>query len=305
MRANSLLYGTLIPLLFVFLWSTGFIGAKLGLPYADPLTFLFIRMWLAAILFYIAATVSRSRWPGYIDAIHVSVVGILFHALYLGGVFVAISRGTDAGFSALIVSLQPLLTVLLAFTFLGEPVNASKLTGIALGLAGVSLVILSNESYQQITQNIRTGSDESALSGLVLCLWSLLAISAGTIYQKKFCSQINLLPSACIQYVAAASLLLPMALTMESMTVVWNGQFTFALLWLVLALSLGAVLLLLLLIRRNNAGNVASLFYLVPPFTAIEAWILFGEELSVVAIAGISLSVAGVAIVLRHSQPAS
>lgn len=301
MQTKSVLYNTLIPLLFVFLWSTGFIGAKLGLPYADPLTFLFIRMWMAATLFYIAVSFSRSRWsltPR--EMFHASIVGMLFHALYLGGVFVAISLGTDAGFSALIVSMQPLLTVLLAYLFLGEHMNAGKLTGIGLGLAGACLVIVSNESYQPAAPAVAIFSDV-AQAGLALCLCALLAISVGTIYQKKFCANVDLLPSGCIQYVAAATLLLPMAATTEPMTVVWHSKFAFALLWLVLALSLGAVLLLMLLIRRNNAGNVASLFYLVPPFTAVEAWLLFGETVSAVDIVGIALIVAGLALVLRQA----
>jgi len=300
MQTQSVWYSTLIPLLFVFLWSTGFIGAKLGLPYADPLTFLFIRMWMAAILFYIAVSFSHLHWSlTPLEMIHSSVVGILFHALYLGGVFVAISIGTDAGFSALIVSMQPLLTVLLAYLFLGERMSARKLSGIGLGLAGAALVIVSNDSYQQLPAVMAVFGDTFP-TGLTLCLWSLLAISVGTIYQKKFCADVDLLPSACIQYVAATSLLLPMAIATEPMTVVWDSKFVFALLWLVLALSLGAVLLLMLLIRRNNAGNVASLFYLVPPFTAIEAWLLFGETVSVVDIGGIALIVAGVALVLRN-----
>lgn len=299
MQTQSAWYSTLIPLLFVFLWSTGFIGAKLGLPYADPLTFLFIRMWMAATLFYLAVSISKSNWtltPR--EMFHATVVGILFHALYLGGVFVAISLGTDAGFSALIVSMQPLLTVLLAYLFLSERMNAAKLIGIGLGLAGAALVIMSKKTSGQVTTAVSLLTD-SSLIGLTLCLWSLLAISVGTIYQKKFCAQIDLLPSACIQYVAAASLLLPMAIITEPMKVVWHSKFALALLWLVLALSLGAVLLLLLLIRRNNAGNVASLFYLVPPFTAIEAWILFGETVSLMDIAGIALIVSGVALVLK------
>ena len=297
---RTIVSSMLIPLLFVFLWSTGFIGAKYGLPYADPLTFLFIRMWLAAVIFYLAASTYECIWPdNLLDVAHVSVVGVLFHALYLGGVFVAISRGTDAGFAALIVSLQPLLTVVLAFVFLAEPLSASKLTGVALGLLGVCLVLAASATGQQFSLHNLLVSSKAESSGLVLCLWSLLAISAGTIYQKRFCFQIDLLPSMCIQYVAASAALLLMAQATEPMAVQWRIEFTLTLIWLVLALSLGAVLLLMWLIRRDNAGNVASLFYLVPPFTAIEAWLLFGETMSQEAIAGLLLSAVGVALVVR------
>lgn len=280
----------LIPLLFVFLWSTGFVGAKYGLPYAEPFTFLFIRMIIAATLLYAISLYAKSRWPDHFtDYLHVAVVGVLIHGIYLGGVFFAISRGLDAGISALIVSLQPLLTVVLAASFLHEPLTRKKLTGIFLGLAGVTIVIAARG----------IGADKIIPLGLWFCIFSLCGISAGTVYQKKFCNNIDLLPGVCIQYTANALFLLPVAMQFETMSIDWHWQFLLALVWLVLVLSLGAVLLLMWLIKRGDAGQVASLFYLVPPFTAIEAWLLFNEQLSVAAILGIALCVAGVALVMH------
>ncbi len=302
MPSNTLLYKALIPLLFVFLWSTGFIGAKYGLPHADPLTFLFMRMLTAALLLYLAVAITNGRWPAGIREIcHAATVGVLIHAVYLGGVFVAISKGTDAGFSALIVSLQPLLTVVFAGIWLGESVSFTKIAGIALGLAGVCLVLLADNFTGATADVSQIDFSKHLSSGLLLCLMSLVAITVGTIYQKHFCTKISLLPSVCIQYTAATVVLLPVAATTESMSINWNAEFVFAYLWLVLALSLGAVLLLMWLIKRGNASNVASLFYLVPPFTAFEAWLLFDESLSSISVAGILLSITGVAIIVRNA----
>lgn len=290
MQHTKFFNAVLIPLLFVFLWSTGFISAKFGLPYAEPFTFLFIRMLIASALLFVATFFIKSLWPArLIDYLHVAIVGVLIHGVYLGGVFFAISRGLDAGISALIVSLQPLLTVMLAITYLNETLNRKKTIGIALGLVGVVVVISARG----------VGTDQIIPTGLLFCTFSLIGISAGTIYQKKFCGNLGLLPAVCIQYVATALFLLPIVLTFETMKIDWDIHFIFALSWLVLVLSLGAVILLMVLIERGDASQVAGLFYLVPPFTAVEAWLLFNEQLSAIAIAGIGLCVWGVALVIR------
>ena len=293
MRLSTIATNFLIPLLFVFLWSTGFIGAKYGLPYAEPFTFLFIRMVIAAALLYLITWYTGARWPVRTqDYLHMAIVGMLIHGIYLGGVFFAISRGMDAGISALIVSLQPLVTVALAAVFLSEPLNRYKIAGVLIGLAGVVMVItargIGNESILPI--------------GLLSCTLSLIAIAIGTIYQKKYCHNFSLLPAVCVQYTATAFLLLPGIYYFETMQIDWNGHFIFAMAWLVLVLSLGAVILLMQLIQRGNASQVASLFYLVPPFTAVEAWLLFNEQLSGIAILGIALCVIGVALVVRSQQ---
>lgn len=279
-----------IPLLFVFLWSTGFIGAKYGLPYAEPFTFLFVRMTIAASLLFVIAHIFKEPWPlRLIDYGHVAIVGVLIHGVYLGGVFFAISIGIDAGLSALIVSLQPLVTVLLAARFLSEKITSMTITGIALGLAGVLMVVFDDG----------IGSTHTVPAGLIACVFSLLAISIGTVYQKRYCGNVALLPGVCIQFTANAVFLVLLANYYETMKINWTADFIFALSWLVLVLSLGAVLLLMWLIQRGNAGQVASLFYLVPPFAAVEAWWLFDETLSGVALVGMALCVAGVAVVVR------
>lgn len=290
MPHNKLVATVLIPLLFVFLWSTGFIGAKYGLPYAEPFTFLFVRMIIAAALLYVATLVTNAQWPTrLVDYLHVAVVGICIHGVYLGGIFFAISRGLDAGISALIVSLQPLITVVLAVTFLSERLDRKKATGIVIGLVGVVIVITARG----------VGANGVIPLSLLICTFSLIAISVGTVYQKKFCRNIGLLPAVCIQYLATAYFLLPIALSFETMQIQWTGHFIFALAWLVLALSLGAVILLMVLIERGDASQVAGLFYLVPPFTAVEAWLLFNEQLSATAVIGVVICVIGVALVIN------
>ncbi len=290
MPSDTLSTKFLIPLLFVFLWSTGFIGAKFGLPYAEPFTFLFVRMVIAASLLFLIALVMREPWPVRLrDYANVSLVGVLIHGVYLGGVFFAISKGVDAGLSALIVSLQPLVTVILAALFLTEPVTKWKSAGIAAGFLGVLMVVFGRG----------TNTTGAIPLGLLFCVFSLLGISIGTIYQKRYCTGIALLPGVCIQYTANVLFLLVICLQFETMQIQWTGNFIFALTWLVIVLSLGAVLLLMWLIQRGNAGQVASLFYLVPPFAAVEAWLLFNEQMSAVSVVGMLFCVAGVAMVLR------
>ncbi len=291
MTSDTLSIKYLIPLLFVFLWSTGFIGAKYGLPYAEPFTFLFVRMLIAASLLFIVAILLRQTWPVKLrDYFNVALVGVLIHGVYLGGVFFAISRGVDAGMSALIVSLQPLITVILAAVLLSEPVTKAKTAGIAAGFTGVFLVLYGRG----------ISAADSAPLGLLFCVFSLIGISIGTIYQKRYCTGIALLPGVCIQYTANVIFLLLLCLKFETMQIQWTGEFIFALSWLVIILSLGAVMLLMWLIQRGDAGQVASLFYLVPPFAAVEAWLLFNEQMTSISIAGMLLCVAGVAIVLKN-----
>jgi len=289
----SILRSLFIPLTFVFLWSTGFVGAKYGLPYAEPFTFLLVRMIIAAALLAVIILFTTQRWPTRKDQIlHSMVVGVLIHGLYLGGVFFAISRGMGAGMSALIVGLQPLVTLLLASRFLDETINRRKVLGIALGIFGVALVVISQNPQTSMLVPI----------GILACVVALFGISVGTVYQKRYCADIDLLPSVCLQYIGNAMLLFVLTVSFETMSIQWTGEFIFAMAWLVVVLSLGAVLLLMWLIQRGDSGEVASLFYLVPPFTAIEAWLLFGESMSVPALVGFAMCVAGVALVVRSKH---
>lgn len=278
----------LAPGIFVFLWSTGFVGARLGLPDATPFAFLTLRLAIASCLLWLLAAVTRSPRPATARQTRdAAVVGVLLHAGYLGGVFFAISRGVPAGISAVIVSLQPVLVAVLAVRLLGERLIARQWAGLALGLAGVALVVLPGAG----------GSLPAA--GVAGCAVALLAGTVGTLYQKTHGEGIPLLSGTGVQYAAATTVLLALMLTVEDPSITWTVEFTIALVHLVLALSLGAVLLLLVLLRRGTASSVSSLFYLVPPATALEAYLLFDERLSGVSLAGVAVAVTGVALVLR------
>lgn len=277
--------------LFVVLWSTGFIGAKLGIPYAEPLTFLSIRFMLAVVALVLWAALSRSPWPGITASAHLCVVGVLLHGGYLGGVFVAISLGIGAAVSALVVSMHPILTAFLARWVLGERMTGVQWLGLLLGIAGVALVV--GEKLERGTGDWR---------GIALCLLALFSISAATLYQKRTCADAPMRSGTAIQFAAALCALGPLALLFETRVVEWTGEFVFALGWLVVVLSIGAVGLLMVLIRQDSAGRVASLFFLVPPCTAVMSWALFGETFGVAAIAGIVVAVTGVAIVMRKPR---
>jgi drug/metabolite transporter (DMT)-like permease len=287
-----------LPALFVALWSTGFVGAKYGLPYAEPFTFLGVRLVVAAALLALLALAMRSAAPpSRAQSGHAVVAGVLLHAGYLGGVFYAISLGIPAGVAAVIVSLQPVLTALLATRLLHERPTRRQWLGLVLGVAGVALVVGPGIA-------LSAGSAEPlSVAGLAACVVALASGTAGTLYQKRNGDEVPLVWGTAVQYAAAAALLLVVAAGTERMTIRWTGEFVLALVWLVLVLSLGAVLLLLLLLRRGTAAGVSSLFYLVPPAVAVEAYLLFREELSALSLVGIGVTAAGVALVVlpqRH-----
>lgn len=283
-------WARLAPPLFVLLWSTGFIGARLGLPYAEPLTFLALRFGLVTALLATAALAARAPWPRRpADWGHLAVAGLLMHGVYLGGVFVAIGLGLEAGLSALIVSLQPILVAAAAGLFLGERVRPRAWAGLALGLAGVVLVLARKLG----------GGAGGTLGAVLACVAALAGITAGTLYQKRFGAAHDLRAGNAVQFAAATLFCLALALAFETMRVRWTAGFAFALLWLVLVLSLGAISLLYLLLRRGAASRVASLFFLTPPTTALIAWPLFGERLGPVELLGMAVAVAGVALASR------
>ncbi|MCK6393143.1 DMT family transporter [Zoogloea sp.] len=275
------------PFLFVLLWSTGFIGAKYGLPFAEPLSFLSTRYVLVIAVMGLLALATRAPWPASPRQwLHIGVTGILVHAIYLGGVFMAIRHGLPAGITALVVGLQPLLTALGAGALLGERVLPRQWAGLALGFGGVGLVV---------AHKVAAAASTPALAAmLVPAVVALLGITAGTLYQKRFCPAFDLRTGAVVQFIPTLVLTLLVASQTETMAIEWTGQFVFALLWLVLVLSVGAISLLNLLIRGGSAVNVASLFYLTPPTTALIAWAAFGETLTGLALAGMGLTVFGV-----------
>ena len=278
-----------MPATFVFLWATGFIGAKYGLPYAEPARFLVARFALVVALMLPIALLARAPWPhSGAHVFHVAVAGILLHGGYLGGVFSSIHAGMPAGLSALIVGLQPVLTALAARPLLGERVTARQWLGLALGFGGVALVVGSRASLGGL----------SAFS-LAMSVLALVSITIGTVYQKRFCGAFDLRTGSVIQFVAAGLALAPFAIAFEHAPIRWTPEFAFAMAWLVFVLSICAISLLALLIRRGAMTKVASLFYLVPPCTAVIAFFLFGETLSPLALAGFMLAVIGVALVVR------
>jgi len=279
----------LMPGLFVLLWSTGFIGAKYGLPYAEPLTFLLIRLGLVAVVLALVALASRAPWPkDWATAGRIALAGLLVHGVYLSGVFLAIAHGLPAGVTALVVGIQPLLTAALSGPLLGERVSGRQWGGLLLGLAGVGLVVREKLSI-----------DAEHLIGIGYAVAALIGITLGTLYQKRHGGGMDLRSGTAIQYAATALVLAVAAPLTETMQVQWTGEFLFALLWLSFVLSVGAIFLLFALIRRGAAAKVASLFYLTPPVTALVAWILFGEKLGVLALAGMAVAVCGVALVNR------
>ena len=276
------------PFLFVFLWSTGFIGAKYGLPYAEPLSFLLTRYGFVIALMTAIALATRAPWPKEPKQwLHIGVSGVLVHAIYLGGVFVAIKHGLPAGITALVVGMQPLLTAFGAGWLLGEKVSGRQWGGLALGFVGVGLVVSGKLG------------DGALGPMLVPALIALLGITVGTLYLKRFCAKFDLRTGSVIQFVPTAVLTAIAVALYEDYKIEWTGQFAFALGWLVLVLSIGAISLLNLLIRSGSAVNVASLFYLTPLSTALIAWVIFGEKLTLTAAFGMLLAVSGVYLVAR------
>jgi drug/metabolite transporter (DMT)-like permease len=280
-----------VPGAFVLMWATGFTGARMGLPYAPPLTLLCIRFGIAAILVLPVCLLSRAPWPGsWRMRGHVAVVGLLMHSLYLGGVYSAIAAGIPSGVSALIVGLQPLLTAAVVGPLLGERVSPLQWLGFAIGLIGVALVLGGKLHF-----------DAAQSWGVVLAFVGLIGVTAGTLYQKRFCGEIDLRTGMFIQYAAASLVLLPLSLLAGWGPVVWSGELIFALAWLILVLSFGAITVFYLLIRKGAASRVTSLFYLTPPVAALLGWMLFGERLGPLSLFGMALTALGVALVMRRS----
>jgi len=273
------------PAVFVLLWASGFIGAKLGLPYAEPMTFLTVRMVAVVLLLGGIIVVTRPAWPSRAGVLHSAIVGLLVHGAYLGGVFEAIDHKLPAGFAALVVSLQPILTSTLANRLLGERVSVRQWSGLALGVAGVYLVVHGH-----------TGGGAPPFAWAAATV-GLIGMTLGTLYQKRFGGGIEWRTGFFVQYSAAAVLFGLCALGLETMQVRWTAEFALAIAWLVFGLSFGAIWLLYFLIRQHAAARVVSLFYLTPPLTALMAWLLFDERLSPLALAGMAICVVGVAMV--------
>jgi drug/metabolite transporter (DMT)-like permease len=274
------------PGLFVILWSTGFIGAKYGLPYAEPFTFLAVRMGFGFALFAVIVLITRPLWPPGRLILHSAVTGLLAQGLYLGGVFTSIHLGLPAGLSALITGLQPVLTATLATFWLGERVGVRQWGGLGLGVIGVYLVV---EGRLEIGGTLP--------GAWVAAVIALIAITVGALYQKRYCAGVDLRISMLVQLAASELLFVPAAFLFETRTIVWTADFLLALGWLVVVMSFGANLLLFWLIRRQAATSVASLFYLTPAVTALMAWALFGEWLDALSLVGMAACAVAVLLV--------
>jgi drug/metabolite transporter (DMT)-like permease len=289
-----------MPAVFVLIWSTGFIVAKYGLPYAPPLTFLAIRYVLSLACFLVWIAIARVAWPGSrVQWLHLGVTGILIHAGYLGGVWSAIKGGMGSGLSALIVGLQPVLTAVWV-SRMGDTsqsdnrVSARQWLGLVLGLAGLLLVV---------SRKFGAGNEATAYT-LACAVFALLSITIGTLYQKRFVQAADVRSANAIQLGAALLVTLPFA-WFEAEPVLLTPEFMGALAWSVLALTLGGSSLLYMLIQRGAATAVTSLLYLVPPTTALMAWLLFGESITVVTVLGTALTALGVWLVVRNGTRAA
>ena len=283
-----------IPIIFVLLWSTGFLGAKYALPFIEPFYLLCIRMTITVGVFFLLIMIFKAEWPNRKQAGHQMVVGALIHGAYLGGVFAAIKLGMPAGISAIIVGIQPVLTALLSWQLMGGKLRSLQWAGLALGLLGVTVIILSTR-----------GADSTGMSwpAILATLVSLCGISIGTLYQKRFGVGVSLLGGAFWQFVSTAVLMGILAWSFETRVVIWDAQLIIALAWLVFGLSVSAILLLMYMIREGESAKVASYFYLVPVVVSIETWYLFGESLPVIAVVAMAVTVLGVYWVVKTQQP--
>lgn len=277
------------PAVFVLLWSTGFIGMKYALGSAEPFTLLSLRAIFAVLLLAVIAAIWRPKWPDLAGIGHSVIAGLLVHGFYLGGTGVAISHSVPAGLSALLPGLQPILTSTLANRWLGERVTPLQWTGLLLGLAG-TVAVLHGRSM--------SGQAGWGWAGTGV---ALVSITLGTLYQKRYCSQIDWRTGNIIQLSTAALLFACGAWLLETRTIHWNREFVLGLAWLVIVLSVGSIALLYWLIRRSAATQVASLFYLVPGVTAIMAYVLFDERLDVISITGMVVCAAAVLLVNRDA----
>ena len=282
----------LLPGLFVILWCTGYLVVRLAMPDAGPVRFLAFRFGAAAVLLAVAACVIRAPWAGRtIDYAHMAVVGLLVHGIGLGGVWVGLDLGVEAGVAALVMGTQPLLTAALAISLIGERVDRRMAAGLALGLLGVTLVI---------HHKLGGVGDPAGLAAVVV---AVVAMTLGVLYQKRLCAHIDLVTGNAVQLAAAGIACLAVAWWIDDRSVKWTVQIFAVLGWSVLVLSIVATLLLYRMLRRGDASRVASLLYLVPPVTALMAWAVFGETIGPLAISGMALTAVGVALVA--ARPAS
>lgn len=284
------MWARLIPFVFVVLWASGFVGARFGLQYAEPATLLSLRMIANVALFLLLIVLLRRRLPRGKALLHSGVVGLFIHGFYLGGTYFAIHLGMPAGLSSLLVGLQPILTAFLLVVFTQHSFKPSQWLGLVIGFAGISLVLMGKMDWQ---------SEQHKTLAVAVCLVSLIGITLGTLYQKRFCQGVDMVGGATVQYFAAGLLFVPVALTFETNVIVWSPAFIMTLVWMVVVLSCIAILLLLYMVENGVASSVASVFYLVPPVTAIQAWLMFGESFDAMGVMGFVLAALAVFLVTK------
>ena len=275
--------------LFIFFWASGFVAAKYGLPYTEPFTFLTLRFLIALIILTPLAFVWRVRWPNTLaSTLHVVIAGLLVQTTYLTGVFYGIYLGLSTGVMALIVGLQPLITGSIASSVLSERISVKQWVGLGLGFIGLGLVV--SEKVEL------SGQGMWAISFAIL---ALIGITIGTFYQKRFCSVIDVRAAVTIQNASSCVIICILAIFFEPLEIEWSGEFIFALIWSGIGLSVIALALYFFLVQRGAAANVTSLIYLSPPTTAVMGWLIFGETFATLAMIGMAIAVAGVAMVNR------
>ena len=294
MKKNLLAYLPVIaPFVFVVLWSSGFVGSRLSAPYADPLTFLAIRMLLAGVLLVPIVYFIKQSYPSTLkDIAHSSVAGILLNACYLGSVFYIVSHHFPIAMTALVMGLQPILgSIIIVLIFKKEHMTGRQWLGMLLGFAGLVLVLVPDFDLGQ--------TNGVSLTNIVICLLGMLGITIGTLYQKYFCAHISIAGGASVQYLASAVVLAVVAFFLEEGNIVWNAQSVFALFWLVVILSMGAVLLFFYLLKNHSSSSVSTLLYSVPALVAVEGYFMFDEVLSFVSVVGMVLTIIGVYMALK------
>lgn len=272
-------------MLFVLIWATGFVVAKYAAPHAEPLSFLLVRYAGVVVLMVVLALAARAAWPGRRDALHLAVAGIGIQAGYLGGVWSAVAAGMPAGIAALVVNLQPVLTAVLA-----GGLGRLQVAGLLLGFLGVVLTVGGNLTTAGVTATT-----------LGLAVLALLAITLGTLHQKRYVADFDLRTGQVVQFTASILVTLPFALAFESFRLDWTPELIGALAWSIVVLTGGGISLLFLMLRRGAAAQVTSYFYLVPGITAVIALLMFGETLGPLAVAGMAVAVLGVALATRSA----
>jgi drug/metabolite transporter (DMT)-like permease len=286
--------GATIPATFVVLWSSGFVAVKVGLAHAETLTFLSLRYALVTVLMLAVALVMRAPWPrSWRQTAHIAIAGVMLQAVYFGGVWISMGKGVGAGVSALIVCMQPVLTAVMVGPLLGERVTARQWLGLVLGVLGVALVV-----SNKLALGLGTGE------GMAWSVVALLGITFGTLYQKKFCPDIDARSGVTVQFAVSTVLIYPLALWLETGRIDWTPEFMFSLGYVAVFLSLISISLLTIMIRRGEASRMTGLFFLVPPCAMVLAYLVLDEPIGAVALAGMVIAALGVALVMAPARRA-